>query len=133
MNSDLHKHSRRNVTGSSSLVDAELAGRRGLDYRRLRELVSLTMVLELLGWEPVSKYGPQLRGPCPVHRSENPRSRTFSANTAKNVFHCFKPDCSAQGNQLDLYVAVTGLPLFGAALELCDKLGIEPPWREPTK
>lgn len=118
---------RSDATGSSSLEGTEFRPRRGLDYRRLRELVSLAMVLELLGWEPVRKYGPQLRGPCPVHRSENPRSRTFSANTEKNVFHCFKPDCSAQGNQLDLYAAVTGLPLFGAALDLCDKLGLEPP------
>jgi len=100
--------------------------RTGLDYTELRRLITIRQVLELVGWRPSKSHGAQLRGPCPIHQSENLHSRTFSVNLEKNVFQCFKSGCS-KGNQLDLYAAVTGQALFEAALELCNKLSIEPP------
>jgi DNA primase len=110
-------------TGSSSL-DGGMGW--AIDYRALRERVTIVDVLQLLAWKPVSRQGAQLRGPCPVHRSERPTSRSFSVNTERQVFRCFKPGC-ASGNLLDLYAAVTRLPLYQAALELCERLAIEPP------
>jgi hypothetical protein len=32
-----------------------------------------------------------------------------------------------KGSQLDLLAAVTGLPLFDAAIEVCERMGITPP------
>jgi DNA primase len=88
----------------------------------------MSRVLELLHWSPVAEHGGQLRGPCPVHASSAPQSRSFSVNVEKHTFQCF--GCKACGNQLDLYSAVTRLPLYEAALDLCQRLGIEAP-RKP--
>lgn len=113
-------------TGSSSLF-----GREGrlppIDFAELRRQVTIGEVLDFFRWEPVARHGPQLRGPCPIHRSTSERSRTFSVNTEKNIFRCFKPACGAQGNQLDLFAQATGRPFLEAAHELCHRLGITPP------
>ena len=111
-------------TGSSSLSagEAGLAGgelpllRRGVDYRAIREAITIGQILDLCGWQPVSRSGPQLRGRCPIHKSSSDRSRSFSVNLDTNMFQCF--GCGGKGNQLDLYMAVTGLPIFEAALDL---------------
>lgn len=99
--------------------------RRLLDFAQIRREVGMRQVLQLIDWKPVSSHGDQLRGPCPIHRSVNPASRSFSVNTTKAVFHCFT--CGATGNQLDLYAAVAGLSLYDAATELCVRAGVEPP------
>jgi len=106
--------------------------RRGpIDFRRLREQVSIEQVLALIGWQPLRRHGSQLRGPCPVHKSRSPSSRVFSVNTERNVFRCFK--CGTKGNQLDLWKGLTGLPLYEAAFDLCGRLGIEPPQLEEER
>jgi DNA primase len=74
---------------------------------------------------PAEQPGDQLRGPCPVHRSTSPTSRSFSVNLKKNTFRCFK--CGAQGNQLDLWTAITKLPIHQAAETLCTRAGIDVP------
>jgi hypothetical protein len=103
--------------------------RRGIDYAALRRQVSMADVLELVKFSPVHRGGSQVRGPCPVHRSSRENSRIFSANLEKHTYQCFKRSCGSKGNQLDLYVAVTGLPIYEAACDLCEKLGIEVPRR----
>jgi hypothetical protein len=94
-----------------------------IDFRTLRERVSMGEVLELLQYRPLWKSGSQLRGPCPIHGS-SPNSRSLSVNL-RGAFQCFK--CGEKGNQLDLWMKVTNLPLREAALLLCQKLGIPPP------
>jgi len=118
-------------TGSSSLSarKGELGGTlpaapNGIDYRALREAVSITQVLDLCDWRPVSRSGPQLRGPCPIHKSSSEHSRSLSVNTERNLFQCF--GCGKKGNQLDLWVAISRQPLFTAALDLARRLQIEP-------
>jgi DNA primase len=96
-----------------------------LDYRQIRQQVSIQEVLTLIGWTPSARRGAQLRGPCPLHKSTQPRSRVFSVNIERHIFRCFK--CGAKGNQLDLWSEITGLPLYAAAVDLCDRLGIAPP------
>ncbi|MCA9184995.1 MAG: hypothetical protein KDA99_05225 [Planctomycetales bacterium] len=86
----------------------------------------MAAVLALIGWEPRSHSGAQLRGACPVHQSSNPRSRSFSVNIDTHMFQCFS--CGSKGNQLDLWQAFTGSPLYDAALELCQATGIEVPY-----
>ena len=101
----------------------------GIDFALLRRQVPLTQVLDLLGFTATTRRGPQLRGPCPVHRSKSPRSRSFAAHVEKNCWHCFR--CGAGGNALDLYLAVTKLPVYEGALELCARLRVPGP-RRPT-
>ena len=102
----------------------------GIDFTHLRQQLSLAQVLDLVGFTASTRRGPQrrgpqLRGPCPVHGSTNPRSRRFAAHLEKQCWHCF--GCGAGGNALDLYLAVTRLPVYEAALELCATLRLPVP------
>ena len=99
----------------------------GIDFTLLRQQLSLTQVLELIGFRAVTRRGPQLRGPCPVHGSTARRSRSFAAHLGQHCWHCFR--CGAGGNALDLYLAVTKLPVYEGALELCARLHLPVPWR----
>ena len=98
----------------------------GIDFRQARSQVHLAEVLELIGFTPSAGRGPQLRGPCPVHRSRTPRSRSFAAHLGKGVWHCFR--CGAGGNVLDLWAAVTGQDVHAAVVDLYSRLGREVPW-----
>ena len=99
----------------------------GIDFTLLRRQLSLTQVLDLIGFTPTTRCGPQWRGPCPVHGSKSPQSRSFAAHVKKNCWHCFA--CGAGGNALDLYLAVTKLPVYDGALELCTRLRVPVPRR----
>ena len=112
---------------------ATARSRRPIDFAALRRQVSIADVLELVEFSPVGRSGSQVRGPCPIHKSAREKSRIFSANLNRNIYQCFKRACGSKGNQLDLYAAVTGLPIYEAALELCQKLGIDVPWKEIPK
>ena len=101
----------------------------GIDFTLLRQQISLPQVLDLIGFTPTTRCGPQWRGPCPVHKSASSKSRSFAAHVGKNCWHCF--GCGVGGNALDLYVAVTKLPLYEAALELCARLHVPVPRRHP--
>lgn len=96
-----------------------------IDFELVRREASIEQVLELVGYKPLTVSGPQWRGPCPIHKSSSPRSRSFSVNLERNAFQCF--GCSAKGNQLDLAAALFGLSVYEAAIELCRQLGLEPP------
>src|SRR5271157_4315420 len=102
----------------------------GVDFALLRARVALSDVLGLIGFIPCETSGAQVRGPCPVHHSASPSSRSFSANLNLHIYRCFK--CGSSGNQLDLYAAVTGLSFFEATVELCEKLHREIPWIPTT-
>jgi DNA primase len=97
----------------------------GIDFTALRRQIRLGQVLELLDFVPVARRGAQVRGPCPVHRSHTPRSRVFAAHLERHCWHCFC--CGAGGNALDLWVAVTKLPVYEAALDLCRRLHLDVP------
>jgi DNA primase len=98
----------------------------GIDYAELRRRLRLGQVLELLGFVPSTQHGNQVRGPCPVHGSQSPRSRSFAAHLERHCWHCFR--CSAHGNALDLWTAATKRPLYEAALDLCQRLHLDIPW-----
>jgi DNA primase len=98
----------------------------GIDYREARQRVRLAEVLELLDFEPASRHGEEVRGPCPVHRSRSAGSRSFAAHLGKGVWKCF--GCGSGGNVLDLWAAVTRQPLHAAVIELYARLGREVPW-----
>jgi len=99
----------------------------GIDFRQVRAQVSMSDVVAELGYRPRYRLGQPLRGPCPLHGSASPTSRSFAVHLGKGVYHCFR--CGASGNQLDLYAALTRQTLYGAARELCRRLGQAVPWR----
>jgi DNA primase len=107
----------------------------GIDYRLARATVRLGEVLELIGYQPHVRVGVQLRGPCPLHGSRSPTSRSFAAHLGKNVYHCFV--CGAGGNALDLWTALTRQELHAAVQDLCQRLGRPVPWlpraKQPAK
>jgi DNA primase len=99
---------------------------RGIDYAEARTQVRIAEVLDLMGYQPRRIVGGQGRGPCPLHRSQSPRSRIFAVHLHKNVYHCFV--CGAGGNALDLWAAWTRQQLYAAVLDLFERLGREVPW-----
>ncbi len=99
----------------------------GIDFAVLRQQLRLAQVLELLDYVPTTRCGPQVRGPCPVHGSRRKRSRSFAAHLQWQCWHCFR--CGAGGNALDLWMAVTQLPVYEAALDLCRRLHLDVPRR----
>ena len=101
----------------------------GVDFRAVREAVSIRDVLKLVGFVARETRGDQLRGPCPIHGSTSPKSRIFSVHLARNAFRCFK--CGSSGNQLDLWAAVTKTDLHAATIDLCRRLQIDVPWLGP--
>ena len=114
----VHTHNDIYVIGSTAVP--------GVHFGEVRARIALADVLDLLGFVPCESSGDQVRGPCPVHRSVSPSSRSFSANLKLHVYRCFK--CGSSGHQLDLYVAVTGLGLFAAAVALCEQLHRDISW-----
>ena len=100
-----------------------------IDYRRARAQLRLAEVLELIGYQPRWRRGPQWRGPCPLHGSRSATSRSFAAHLGKNLFHCFR--CGAGGNALDLWAALSQLCLHEAVLDLCQRLHQPVPWLNP--
>ena len=98
----------------------------GVNFDALREEITMHQVLDLLGFEPSSVSGDQLRGPCPVHGSSSDRSRSFSVNLTKGRYYCFK--CNSKGNQLELWAAVHRISVCHAAVDLCNTIGRNVPW-----
>lgn len=95
-----------------------------IDYPAVRRQIPMQRVLALMGYSATSSRGQQLRGPCPLH--EEPASpRCFSVRLDKGLFRCFA--CGAHGNQLDLWVHWRGLPLYRAAIDLCQHAGVAIP------
>lgn len=99
-----------------------------VDFAAVRQSIPIALVLELLQFAPTERLGNQLRGPCPLHGSKSPKSRSFSVNLAKNAFQCFVG--RASGNQLDLWSLAAKPPLFDAAIDLCDRLQVTLPTHE---
>ena len=98
----------------------------GIHFAEARARIALADVLDLLGFVPCESSGDQVRGPCPVHHSISPSSRSFSANLKRHIYRCFK--CGSCGNQLDLYASATRLSLFEATVALCEQLHRDVPW-----
>ena len=98
----------------------------GIDFREARARLRLAEVLELIGFVPRSRRGDQVRGPCPLHGSRSPTSRSFAGHLSKNLYHCFR--CGAGGNALDLWAAWTKQDLHTAVVDLCQRLGRDVPW-----
>jgi hypothetical protein len=127
-----------NATNANSQPSSE-PRRYVVDFAELRRQISIEQVLREAHWlDCLRASGQQLRGPCPIHGTQQSRSRTFSVNLHKNVFHCFDASCGAHGNALDLWAQIRKLPLYEAARDLAERLGLqqrnreEEPVKEPV-
>jgi hypothetical protein len=80
-----------------------------VDFKVIKQAISMQMVLDRYGINGLSKTGDELRGRCPIHNG-SAKSKTFSVNLRKNAFQCFSKDCNARGNVLD----------FVSRMERCD-------------
>jgi transposase InsO family protein len=96
-----------------------------VDFRNLRQNVTMEQVLKHLGYFAALRgFGPQRRGPCPLHNQPDERFRAFSVNLTKHVFQCFHPPCRAAGNVLDLWAAAHRLPPVEAARHMAQTFGV---------
>lgn len=96
-----------------------------IDFAFIREQVSMRQVLQHLGLlDRLRETRGELRGPCPIHGSQNPRSRSFAANLAKNVFSCHNTACAKAGNVIDFWAAIQKLPPYEAACHLADTFNV---------
>lgn len=96
-----------------------------LNFARLREMVSITQVLEQVNWQPRKRRADQWRGNCPLHEETDAKSEAFAIQTQKSVYCCHR--CGSAGNVLDLWVALRGKPILAAAWDLVETFGLEPP------
>jgi hypothetical protein len=97
-----------------------------IDYAYLRKQITMEQVLCHLGhWDCLRGGDTERRGPCPLHGSQNDRSRSFSVNLSKNVYCCFHPQCGQAGNVLDFWSAAHDLPLYEAALHLAETFQLQ--------
>jgi len=100
-------------------TDSKPGEPRPLEITALRRQVSIEEVLKHLGYfDPLRGFGPQRRGPCPLHDAPADRHRSFSVHLGKGVFRCFHAECQAQGNTLELWAACHRLPIGQAAQSL---------------
>ena len=97
-----------------------------VDFQILRDEITMNEVLDQLGFQPTSRTGNQLRGPCPVHRAMSAQSRSFSVNLETARYYCHQ--CNSHGHPLELWSAVKQLTIYEAAIDLCQTLGKEVPW-----
>jgi DNA primase len=97
----------------------------GVDLKAVKSEISMAQVLGLIDFVPTRKAGHRLRGPCPLHGSTSARSCSFSVDLDEKVYYCFK--CGAGGSHLDLWMELHGSTVFEAALDLCERLGVEIP------
>ena len=85
-----------------------------VDFREVRERVSMQMVLDHYQVDWLRKQGAELRGRCPIHQGEGERS--FHVNLEKNIFYCFS--CGAKGNVLSFVAAMENVSIREAGLQM---------------
>jgi len=100
----------------------------GVDFQLVQSLVPMASVLDLLGIEVRHRKSSQIHGPCPVHKSQSKRSRSFSVNVATGLCCCHK--CGFAGNPIQLWAKIKGMTLYAAAIDLCHQAGVDVPWVE---
>jgi hypothetical protein len=98
----------------------------GVDFRRLRDEITMEQVLQVIGFKPTGRTGAQWYGACPLHDASRRRERCFSVNVSTGRYCCHR--CHSHGNQLELWAAFIHQPLHPAAIGLCQAVGQDVPW-----
>jgi hypothetical protein len=88
-----------------------------VDYKALKENVSITQVLDYYGLTAtLRKTKEGYEGLCPFHETKHLERRPFKVNVDKNAFHCFS--CKAKGNILDFVARKENDTIHASALKL---------------
>jgi DNA primase len=93
------------------------AAKEWVDFKVVKEKVTMQMVLDHYQITGLKKSGDELRGACPIHQGAA-NSRQFTVNISKNAFHCFYTECKARGNVLDFVAKMENCTVREAALKL---------------
>jgi hypothetical protein len=93
-----------------------------VDFKAVKESVSMQMVIEHYGIKGLRKSKDELRGACPLPGGTDKNQRAFSVNLSKNVFKCFV--CGSRGNVLDFVATMEGCSVRDAALKLAEWFGV---------
>jgi DNA primase len=91
-----------------------------VDFRAVKEAVSLEAVLRHYQVPGLRRHRSQLEGCCPIHRGQ--RDDSFRVSLSKNAFHCFA--CQAHGNVLDFVAAMERCSIREAACRLQRWFGV---------
>ena len=88
-----------------------------VDFRSIKAAVSMEQILQHYGLlETLRGSGDARRGPCPIHKGDNPNQ--FTVNLAKGIWNCFAT-CKCGGNHLDLVAKMEQVDVHQAALLVC--------------
>jgi DNA primase len=99
---------------------AEEKGKNWINFQELKASITFEQVLERLELLPdLERAGDELRGPCPICKRGDEKSKRFSVNVNKQVFQCFA--CKRRGSVLDFTAAVRGQDVHHAAVWLRDE------------
>lgn len=101
---------------SQSMSDEGTQSKPWVDFKLIKESVTMEMLLIQYGIADVQRQGNEVRGACPFHASKSKTS--FSVNLEKNTFCCFATNCKARGNVLDFVAKMEGCTVRDAALKL---------------
>lgn len=85
-----------------------------IDFKLVKEAVSMEMLCLHYGLSDFQRNGTELRGRCPFHNSKS--GRTLAVNLDKNTFYCF--GCKTRGNVLDFVAKMEPCNVRDAALKL---------------
>lgn len=85
-----------------------------VDFKAVKAVVSMQMLLDRYQVNWLRKSGSELRGHCPIHKGEG--QGAFHVNLSKNAFNCFS--CQARGNVLDFVAAMEQCSVRDAGLKL---------------
>ena len=88
-----------------------------VDFKALKQTISMQMVLDHYKVPGLKRVGDELRGPCPIHKGAS-QSRHFCVSLTKNAFKCFAQSCKARGNILDFVAAMENCSVRDSALKL---------------
>lgn len=98
-----------------------------IDYHRVKQLVTLGEVVQLLGIPWTRLSGHVVRGPCLA--CSHPDRRACRFDGWENLWYCHR--CKVGGSALDLYAKVKRLSIQETAIELCELLHRELPLLGP--
>ena len=121
-----------NRNASESVVDSAMSPSTTgpwIDFEHVKAQLPLARVLgHLRLLDSLRGNSAQRKGRCPLHGHDAAckPGRTFSVNLDKNVFQCFQPSCARNGDVIDFWAALHGLPLRQAAIDLVQKFNLEP-------
>lgn len=100
-------------------------GKPFVDFPAFKQLITVRQALELLGWRHVWSRGELCRGPCPVHGSSSPDSRSLTVTS--DQWYCHK--CKKGGDVTRLWALLHQLSDYAAVLDLAERLKVKVPTR----